>query len=82
MLDARTRVIAADIQWIFQKRKSGPKPWRNKYYFRSKAGLLFYAPKPTADELVALPNWFEKNEKNDSDREGPPRFQTKKGFSK
>jgi hypothetical protein len=62
MLDARTRVIAADIQWIFQKRKGGAKPWRNKYYFRSKAGLLFHAPKPTADELVALPDRFEKND--------------------
>ena len=56
MLDARARVIAADIQWIIQERRGSG--WRGKYYCRSKAGLLLYTPKPTAPELLALPHWF------------------------
>ena len=59
MLDAKTRVIAADIQWIIQERKrSGRCAWEGKYYCRSKAGLLLYTPKPTANEVLALPGWF------------------------
>ena len=56
MFDAKTRVIAADIQWILQKRRG--KEWRGEMFFRSKEGLLLYAPKPTAPELLALPDWF------------------------
>jgi hypothetical protein len=55
MLDGRTRVIAADIQWIIQGRKGSA--WRGIYFCRSKAGLLMYAPKVTP-ELLALPDWF------------------------
>jgi hypothetical protein len=57
MLDARTRVVecAGDVQWSIQKR--GKVAWRGVYYFRSKAGLLFYA-KSSAPELMALPDWF------------------------
>jgi hypothetical protein len=60
MLDARTRVIegADNIQWIMQKKCRGPRPWRGKLYFRSKAGLIFYAPRPTPPEIMALPDWF------------------------
>jgi hypothetical protein len=59
MLDANTRVIAADIQWIIQKRvRAGCNGWASVHHFRSKAGLLFYAPKPIAPELLALPEWF------------------------
>jgi hypothetical protein len=62
MLDAKTRVIAADIQWIIQERKrSGRGAWEGKYYCRSKAGLLLYTPKPTAPELLALPDWFPEH---------------------
>ena len=58
MLEAKTRVIAADIQLIIQRRINGGRyPWQSQYYFRSKAGLLFYA-KSDAPELLALPDWF------------------------
>jgi hypothetical protein len=58
LLDAKTRVIAADIQWIIQRRINGGRyPWQSQYYFRSKAGLLFYA-KSDAPELQRLPDWF------------------------
>jgi hypothetical protein len=58
LLDAKTRVIAADIQWIIQRRINGGRyPWQSQYYFRSKSGLLFYA-KSDAPELLALPDWF------------------------
>ena len=41
MLDARHRMIAADIQWIVQERRgNGSRPWYGQYYCRSKAGLL------------------------------------------
>jgi hypothetical protein len=60
MLDAKTRVIAADIQWIIQKRWG--KEWRGELFFRSKEGLLMYAPKPIAPELLALPDWFPEND--------------------
>src|SRR5262245_60827998 len=58
MLDAKTRVIecADGIQWIIQRRQG--KQWRSEMFFRSKEGLLFYAPKPTAPELLTLPDWF------------------------
>jgi hypothetical protein len=59
MFDPRHRVIAADIQWIVQERRgNGKRPWVGKYYCRSKAGLLLYTPKPTAPELLTLPDWF------------------------
>lgn len=59
MLDARTRVIAADIQWIIQRRgKAARNPWRNELYFRTREGLVLYAPKPTALELLRLPDRF------------------------
>jgi hypothetical protein len=54
MLDAKTRVIAADIQWIIQERKGGR--WFGKLFFRSKEGLLLYAP--PVPELLALPDRF------------------------
>jgi hypothetical protein len=60
MLDAKTRVIAADIQWIIQKRWG--KEWRGEMFFRSKEALLMYAPKPIAPELLALPDWFPEND--------------------
>jgi hypothetical protein len=62
MLDAKTRVIrcANEIQWIIQKRQGGPYPWRSDLFFRSKEGLLLYAPKPTAPKLLALPDWFSE----------------------
>jgi hypothetical protein len=57
MLDAKTRVIAADIQWIIQERKrNGRSAWENKLFFRSKEGLLLYAP--PVSELLALPDRF------------------------
>jgi hypothetical protein len=57
-LDDRTRVIAADIQWIIQeRRRNGAHPWHSVYFCRSKAGLLMYVPKVTP-ELLALPDWF------------------------
>jgi hypothetical protein len=62
MLDSRRRVIAADVQWILQERHWGRHPWRGKFFFRSKAGLLLYAPKPTAREILLLPDWFVKNQ--------------------
>ena len=66
MLDAKTRVIAADIQWIIQERKrSGRSAWEGKYYCRSKGGLLLYTPKPTAPELLALPDWFPDSPPDD-----------------
>src|SRR5512132_1854953 len=56
-LDDKTRVIAADIQWIIQKRRrNGSNGWEGVYFCRSKAGLLMYAPKVTP-ELLALPDW-------------------------
>jgi hypothetical protein len=59
--DGKTRVIAADIQWIIQKRvRSGRHPWHSQYFCRSKEGLLMYAPKPTAPELLALPDRFSE----------------------
>jgi hypothetical protein len=33
---------------------------RFRAMLRSKAALLLYTPKPTADKLVALPDWFER----------------------
>ena len=62
-LDDGSRVIECSdgIQWAIQMRCSGNRPWRSKYFFRSKEGLLFYAPKPTAPELLALPDWFSSN---------------------
>lgn len=66
MLDAKMRVIAADIQWIIQERKrSRHNGWEGKYYCCSKAGLLLYAPKPTAPELLALPDWFPETVASD-----------------
>jgi hypothetical protein len=63
MIDPKTRVIAADIQWIIQKRRrEGRRAWEGVYYCRSKEGLLLYAPKPTAPELLALPDWFPEPE--------------------
>jgi hypothetical protein len=59
MLDERTRVIecAAGNQWIIQRRvRAAGYPWRSQYFCRTKAGLLLYAPKPTAPELLALPD--------------------------
>jgi hypothetical protein len=56
VLDPKTRVIAADIQWIIQRRRG--EQWRGEYFFRTKEGLLLYAPKPTAPELLALPDRF------------------------
>ena len=58
MLDARTRVIECSdgVQWAIQKcGKAVPRLWRSDLYFRSKAGLLFYADAP---ELRAFPDWF------------------------
>jgi hypothetical protein len=57
MLDAKTRVIAADIQWIVQVRRgNGRWPWLGQYYCRSKAGLLRFVP--AVPEIAALPDWF------------------------
>jgi hypothetical protein len=56
VLGPQVRIIAADIQWIMQERRGNR--WRNKYYFHTKEGLLFYAPKPAAAALVVLPRWF------------------------
>ena len=57
-----TRVVECSdgIQWIMQTHRPNDtkRPWRNKYFFRSKEGLLFYAPKPHPPELLALPDWF------------------------
>ena len=60
-LNDGTRVIECGdgIQWAIQKYyPSSDRPWRSKYFFRSKEGLLLYAPKPTAPELLVLPDWF------------------------
>jgi|SRR5215467_12713100 len=65
MLDSRTRVIAADVQWILQERHWGRHPWRGKFFCRSKAGLLLYAPKPTAREILSLPDWFPRSPTDD-----------------
>jgi len=56
MLDAKTRVIAADIQWIVQRR-TGDR-WLSQLFFRTKEGLLFYTPKPYPAELLVLPDRF------------------------
>jgi hypothetical protein len=59
MLDAKTRVIAADIQWIIQRRRRGGRwPWLSDYYCRSKAGLLRFVP--PVPEILALPDWFNE----------------------
>jgi hypothetical protein len=55
------------IQWIVQNR-SGDR-WRNKYFCRTKAGLLLYAgrtkpneaPPPPPPELLALPDKFPED---------------------
>ena len=60
--DCRVIESSDGIQWIIQTHYPNSKgPWRNKYFFRSKEGLLFYASKPTAPELLALPDWFPSN---------------------
>jgi hypothetical protein len=57
VLDAKTRVVAADVQWIIQKRKrSGRSAWESKYFCSSKAGLLRFVPK--VPEVLALPDRF------------------------
>jgi hypothetical protein len=64
MLDPKTRVIAADIQWIIQeRRRNGRHAWHNRYFCRSKAGLLHCMTcgdmmnMPAPPELLALPDW-------------------------
>jgi hypothetical protein len=60
MLDAGTRVIECGdgVQWAIQKcGKNARRSRQSIYYFRSKAGLLFYAHS-TAPELLALPDYF------------------------
>src|SRR5262245_65016663 len=58
VIDAKTRVIAADIQWIIQRRINGGRyPWQSQYFCRSKEGLLLYAPKLTPALLMLL-DWF------------------------
>src|SRR5262249_57202493 len=68
-LNDGTRVIECSdhIQWIMQTNRPNDtkRPWRNKLFFRSKEGLLFYAPKPTAPELLALPDWFSSSNSTD-----------------
>jgi len=59
-LDDRTRVIAADIQWIIQRRRGDR--WLSELFFRTKEGLLFYAPKPPPAELLALPDRFPEGQ--------------------
>jgi len=76
-LDSKTRVIAAGIQWIIQKRsREGRYPWESIYYCRSKAGLLLYAPKSAGSELLALPYWFP--ERKDADRNVSETLQSEK----
>jgi hypothetical protein len=66
VLDSETRVIAADIQWIVQRRRKGRAVWDNRYFCRTKEGLLLYAgrtkpdvaPPPPPPELLALPDRF------------------------
>jgi hypothetical protein len=67
LLDGKMRVIAADIQWIVQKRvREGRWPWQSIYFCRTKAGLLLcagrtkpdVAPPPPPPELLALPDRF------------------------
>jgi hypothetical protein len=59
VIDAKTCIVAADIQWVIQKRRrEGRWALEGVYFCRSKADLLLYAPKPTAPELLALPDWF------------------------
>jgi hypothetical protein len=79
MLDAKTRVIAADIQWIVQRRVNGGRyPWQSQYFCRTKAGLLLYAgrtkpdvaPPPPPPELLALPDFFP--ERTDEWIDWPP----------
>ena len=57
-----SRVIECSdgIQWAIQTHRPDDSnmPWRYKYFFRSKEGLLFYAPKPHPPELLALPDWL------------------------
>jgi hypothetical protein len=57
--DDQTRVIegACGVQWIVQNRVKGHRPWRSKYFCRTKAGLLLYA-KPLTPELLSLPDYF------------------------
>jgi hypothetical protein len=62
------RVIESSdrVQWIVQQRKG--RQWRNKYFCRTKAGVLLYAgrtepnvaPPPPPPELLALPDRFEE----------------------
>lgn len=60
VLDTRTRVIECSdgIQWAIQRRGKAARSWQSEFYFRSRVGLLLYAPKPTAPELLELPDWF------------------------
>jgi hypothetical protein len=61
--DGRRVVEYDEIQWAIQEPRPNDtlRPWRAKYFFRSKEGLLFFAPKPHAPELLALPDWFPSN---------------------
>ena len=73
MLDTRTRVVecSAGIQWIIQRRENGGRyPWRSVYFCRTKAGLLLYAPKPTASVLLALPDRFPERQNDLIDQVG------------
>jgi hypothetical protein len=54
-LGDKTRVIAADIQWIVQVRRPNGR-WFNRYFCRTKEGLLLYAGR--TPELLALPDYF------------------------
>ena len=65
VLDAKTRVIAADIQWIIQRPRG--RVWGSQYFCRTKMGLLFYA-KPITSELLALPDRFQEHDDSWQDR--------------
>jgi len=73
-LDARTRVIECSdgIQWAIQKHyPKAKRRWQSIHYFRSKAGLLFYA-KSDAPELLALPDWFPEHSPSDTSHVSAP----------
>jgi hypothetical protein len=73
------RVIegACRLQWIVQVYRGGQ--WRNKYFCRTKAGLLLYAgrtapdvaPPPPPSELLALPDRFPDAANTDPTGLGP-----------
>src|SRR5262249_21232119 len=55
--DSRVIESGDRIQWIIQTHcPNSTRPWRNKYYCRSKVGLLRFLP--NVPEILALRDYF------------------------